>query len=101
MIPKFASLSLCRQDTGEGYALSNISGALMKNTFKFEEKAEWIEKGQIISFSSKEGSGEEIYVRFPPIMFCMADSDQSRQFVCHESWFFAVVSRQIDIKCGK
>ncbi len=41
------------------------------------------EDGQAISFYDKEGQQmEDGYDLFPPMMFCMAASDESRQYVC-------------------
>ncbi len=43
------------------------------------------EDGQTISFCDKEGQQmEDAYDLFPPMMFCMATSDESRQYVCCE-----------------
>lgn len=41
------------------------------------------EAGQIISFCEKEGNEpDETFDLFPPMMFCAAASDQSRQYIC-------------------
>lgn len=41
------------------------------------------EAGQIISFCEKErNETDEIFNLFPPMMFCAAASDQSRQYIC-------------------
>lgn len=41
------------------------------------------EAGQIICFCEKEGNEtDEIFDLFPPMMFCVAASDQSRQYIC-------------------
>lgn len=47
------------------------------------------EDGQVISFCDKEGQQmENAYALFPTMMFCMAASDESRQYVCsaNVSW---------------
>ncbi len=49
---------------------------------KFEINENY-EEGQVLSFYEKEdGKMEEAYDLFPPMMFCMAASDGSRQFIC-------------------
>lgn len=41
------------------------------------------EEGQIISFyNKKEDENEEIFDIFPPMMFCKAASERSRQYIC-------------------
>ncbi len=41
------------------------------------------EDGQVLSFCDKEGQQmDNAYDLFPPMMFCMAASDESRQYVC-------------------
>lgn len=41
------------------------------------------EHGQIITFCEKaDHEKEDIYDLFPPMMFCLAASDESRQFIC-------------------
>lgn len=41
------------------------------------------ENGQAISFEGKEDNQmEDTYDLFPPMMFCMAVSDWSRQYIC-------------------
>ncbi len=41
------------------------------------------EEGQTITFCEKDGhEPDEIYDLFPPMMFCMAASDQSRRYIC-------------------
>lgn len=41
------------------------------------------EEGQIISFCEKEDNeNDETFDLFPPMMFCMAASDQSRRYIC-------------------
>ena len=42
------------------------------------------EEGQIITFYEKQDyESDETYDLFPPMMFCMAASDQSRQYICY------------------
>lgn len=54
--------------------------ASFQNTFRMEVS---YEEGQVLSFYEKEdGKMEEAYDLFPPMMFCMAASDGSRQFIC-------------------
>lgn len=54
--------------------------AFFQNTYRMEVS---YEEGQILSFYEKEdGKMEEAYELFPPMMFCMAASDGSRQFIC-------------------
>ena len=46
------------------------------------------EEGQTITFCEKDGhEPDEIYDLFPPMMFCMAASDQSRRYICCEDAF--------------
>lgn len=45
------------------------------------------EAGQIICFCEKEGNEtDEIFDLFPPMMFCTAASDQSRQYICNANY---------------
>ena len=52
----------------------------------FQEKYRLIinyEAGQVISFCEKEGNeADETFDLFPPMMFCVAASNQSRQYIC-------------------
>lgn len=42
------------------------------------------EEGEVITFYEKtEDESEDIYGIFPPMMFCKAASDQSRQYICY------------------
>ncbi|MCM1097759.1 MAG: hypothetical protein NC427_06795 [Ruminococcus flavefaciens] len=42
------------------------------------------EKGQIVTFTEKEGvESEDVYDIFPPMMFCKAASEKSRKYICH------------------
>lgn len=46
------------------------------------------EAGQIICFCEKEGNEtDKIFDLFPPMMFCAAASDQSRQYICSANQF--------------
>lgn len=40
------------------------------------------EKGQIISFQEKEKDMPDVFDLFPPMMFCRAANDKSRQYLC-------------------
>ena len=54
--------------------------AFFQNAYRMEVS---YEEGQVLSFYEKEdGKMEEAYDLFPPMMFCMAASDGSRQFIC-------------------
>ena len=54
--------------------------AFFQNAYRMEVS---YEEGQVLSFYEKEvGKMEEAYELFPPMMFCMAASDGSRQFIC-------------------
>ena len=57
----------------------------------FQEKYRLIinyEAGQVISFCEKEGNEiDETLDLFPPMMFCVAANDQSRQYICSADYF--------------
>lgn len=40
------------------------------------------EDGQVISFVKKKEKWEDTFDLFPPMMFCKAGSNQSRQYIC-------------------
>lgn len=79
----------CEDSRIYGFSLCNYSdyAVLFKYLMVwFQEKYRLIinyEAGQIISFCEKEGNEtDETFDLFPPMMFCVAASNQSRQYIC-------------------
>ncbi len=71
------------------FSIGNYSNYAVVNKYwmaHFQDKYRMTinyENGQVLSFNDKEEHGrEDIYDLFPPMMFCLAASDESRQFIC-------------------
>lgn len=84
----------CKGSNFNDFSLCGFSGYAVLHKYLmvwFQEKYRLIinyEAGQIISFCEKEGEEiNEAFDLFPPMMFCVAASDQSRRYICSAHQF--------------
>lgn len=84
----------CKGSNLHDFSLCGFSGYAVLHKYLmvwFQEKYRLIinyEAGQIISFCEKEGEEiDEAFDLFPPMMFCVSVSDQSRKYICGADLF--------------